>query len=644
MAGLDVAELLNILVTMGAALLLVVLIGAVVGFGLKLLTHLWQNQVMQLTAQIETLLDAAKLAIDTIEHGAKTFPATDPEPYRTLAVSLHRRLSPLRYEQSALKAQLKRLVEQTESEPNSFWARLIFSYWQHPRYWRSRLHEFKVLHKRSEALITETEETKDVLQALHDLPLTVAKQARALDQATTQSQNIGYALRTLKVRGSTLDAALTKAQNLQDDLKEIPAYFLSGSDRIVWGAAQEDTISTWEIIQYLREPIEKLLQQFKQWQSNAQFLGKTIPDNTTLLDQVATRMAEARQGAPYPMDWEHFNSKYHELYHSHTAIVNSNTERTPELLNEHAVKVGDLDKRLKRLHGQVISACATRLELLPLLENEDLAPQPTWFTQAQTLGDQVKKYDVINWWELKSATKIPDDAKNLAERQKKWVPARREDPLLVTKLSDMLTHLPPLIEDLAAFKIRLQQVDKALTDLNEAEKSAGKDLEITRQALDNLIHHMQETKYPFNSKVAKYQPKLKNLHKGNRNRDKDLKNQMRGAVKDKIKRVNKWFKSCQKTLQPLPPLLQEEIRAVEVELRDLVEARPDSIPLNKNKITPALATERPAQLPGPPKKMKLEVERTIFYANQIDTQLQDRENLYALLKDVTAQLEELREK
>lgn len=383
-----------------------------------------------------------------------------------------------------------------------------------------------------------------------------------------------------------------------------------------------------------------IIQQFEQIQKQWQTLSQLLPAVATLLDQTETQMAAARQEARYGTVWGRYDNDYSNLRHTQRTIGALNIERTPKQLAQAVTQAQLLKRKVENLITEVEAACQARQELIPLLNHEDMRSPPTWFTEANALHKKVEPYHFDNWPSSLSTEKIGKMANSLIKRQQSLLPSGPPTYLAADQVKTLLPNVRSLLADITAFKTSNQQITQLLAAVEKMEQSSLDQLHETHQVLAHLLQQFKETEWPLPPKLSKEWTSLEKLQTRNRKLENNLQKKHVSSVAGKARQVEKWLGACHKTLQPWPNWLQSEIKTVELEFRNQVATLPTEALRNREEIRQLLLIERPDTLPAPARKNS-ELEKVLYFANQMKTQLQDREDLCVALSQVQAHLTQL---
>jgi chromosome segregation ATPase len=128
------------------------------------------------------------------------------------------------------------------------------------------------------------------------MPLKVARQVKALQQAIGESFETGRELKTQGVHGKPLETALTQVQALKSELLTLPNYFLQGTDAVVMKkASQTDVVTSWRTVETLTHPIETQADKFQRWRSKYQYICRSLDKLQEHIRNAEESLTEASQ-------------------------------------------------------------------------------------------------------------------------------------------------------------------------------------------------------------------------------------------------------------------------------------------------------------------------------------------------------------
>jgi hypothetical protein len=371
-------------------------------------------------------------------------------------------------------------------------------------------------------------------------------------------------------------------------------------------------------------------------------LRDSIPLNATLLNRVETKMDQVARAPEYPIEWGPYQARLTHLRQAETRIGAIATLRTLDQLSEHVAMADELTRGAQELDADVTQVRTWRDRLIPLLERPELAPKPPWLKQAEDLYTQVSKYAPANWARKHAAHEILTDAGELADRQRRWVPARSSEPLPAGQLDRHLDRVRQLVADLEGFQERLQCVADTLARIQETEQAARQELETAHQSTERLLTLMDRARLSFYPAVVKHRQRLERLCQDGRRLVSELERRNRGLVEEKARRVAAWVGSDHKALEALMPQLDVDRKGIEDELRDEVRELQKLAPFDRERAIKEarqlLDVKRPGDVPSTGQGDDDPVARIAFLVRQAEELLQDRERLHISLGNVASQI------
>ncbi len=438
----------------------------------------------------------------------------------------------------------------------------------------------------------------------------------------TMDQLLNQAVTAVKQIPKTIDI-----ESLAQDLLE--AFEKSKELREWYGALTIDMFYNFhEAVLEVSEEAKRIISVTEGLAQLLQILRRAGTEVEESLIQIENIMKQGAQIVPYSIQWGQFRNDFLKLQRDRERVGLLTKKRTIPQLHEDAETGAMLAKKAQRLHRQVDKIWQQREELLPLLQRSDLQTEATWPAEAKELQQQVNQYFRENWSRQHSTNSIEKDAKKLLNRCKSEVP---KNTLAASTMDVYLTNLQSLAKDLDSFHDRVKQVKNELDELKDAEHTAKQQLETISEPLGEILEQMEPIDRPEDQNIQNQQRKLEKLWKQNEKLQSQLDRRDRGVVAKKVKQAEKWGKNCQKDLQPLPNMIQAEIKAMETELKKIL--RPSSLESSTEwkAIKQAATVNRPSRMPPCGKELKTDIEKIEFLMGQIKPQLQDREDLHTTL-------------
>lgn len=368
-----VAQWLDVGVRVGLSAVMVLGFVAIIWLVLTRQVRRRQENIQSQISNIGHSLTRCKHRLAEIEKEAADYPKTDPLPYQSLAFDLHQIVESTKSQQTALLTRFETLAAEELPFPNHFLVWLTADFWQRPRYWAQREQAFTALSVEIEALQSELNRASALLQALGEMPRTVAEQVRELLEATDRSLSIGRSLRRAKVHGDQLDSATAEVERLSGKLKSLPTSAMYGGVRLALADLKQQVITAWRVVQTLTGPVEKYQRSFEIWQADYQTIEQRVEAMSEALKEVVAWLKQTPASVKIESIMETVQDA-HKLYQSLSKIFlaltleifadfNESVLQVTQTFKEVSKQIEHIQKQFQTL-GELLKSNASLLEQL----------------------------------------------------------------------------------------------------------------------------------------------------------------------------------------------------------------------------------------------------------------------------------------
>ena len=273
--------------------LIAILIAAYVGacFGL---VNYWKKGINQAFKELRAKMRELQTQSRQIQLGLQTYSPQDPPPYGQLASELQVSQEKIRPALVDVERRHVALQEQARlQEKNGSWLRTLSGA---PLQWRRLYQETSQLKNTHAQIQTDSQAALEQLKSLEKASLGVAQRAQQVWKLGSQTHQWMQRLQQHHLQGEAFDNARDLESGYQQQLQEIPAYFIDGSQAEILEKASKESVSqVYALLENLAPQFEKLLTQAQEWESQRAQAVETVGGLHRLLQQTQTDLQQAPQ-------------------------------------------------------------------------------------------------------------------------------------------------------------------------------------------------------------------------------------------------------------------------------------------------------------------------------------------------------------
>lgn len=237
---------------------------------------------------------------------AGRYPPDSPEPFNKPAKAIHQQLEGLQTELDDFKAGYIDLQDKLHELNQNRFRALVAA----PYLWNDLHTTTTRLDQQISTLQNHQQKTQAALDQLHQLPLEIAAQARAVTQLHKKVQSRLDQLKSEQVYGAILDSAQEEGENWRANLASIPEYFLLSDE--VEKQKQADPSITAEVysrVERALPALEILDQKVEDWHNLRQDAVRQVSQLQVLLAGIKRLLSEM----PAALDLSTLISEYDRL-------------------------------------------------------------------------------------------------------------------------------------------------------------------------------------------------------------------------------------------------------------------------------------------------------------------------------------------
>lgn len=274
-------------------LLVIILAAAYTGACFGLMRY-WKKSAAQSFKELRSGLRTNQTQYRQIQLGLQTFSPQDPAPYGDLAAQLEacqQKIQPVL--EDVERRHVALLERARHQERNGSWLRTLTGA---PLRWQQLNRETNQLKTTQAQIQTNAQTALEHLKSLEQVSLDVAQQAQQAWKLGNQSRQWLQRLQQHRLQGDALEKALELGGSLEQQLKEVPAYFIHGSQgEILEKANKESTSQVYALLDNLKSRFESLLAQCEAWESQRAKAVEIVGGLQRLLQQ---NQADRQQALP----------------------------------------------------------------------------------------------------------------------------------------------------------------------------------------------------------------------------------------------------------------------------------------------------------------------------------------------------------
>ncbi len=328
------------------------------------LIRYWKESVTQAFKELRASLRKYQTQHKQIQLGLQTFSPQDPAPYGDLAAQLEayqQKIQPVLEDVERRHVALQERARYLER--NGSWLHTLTGA---PLRWQQLNRETNQLKTTQAQIQTNTQAALEHLKSLEQISLEVARQAQQVWKLGNQTHQWLQRLQQRHLQGDALEKAQELGSSLQQQLKEIPDYFINGSQgEILEKANKESTSQVYALLENLKPRFESLLAQCEAWESQRARTVEIVGGLQHLLQQTLAARQEALPALELGA---------HDEQIQHIQTVASSLQQTLDRLEIESIplvaqEASRLSQIVQELHTQFIQAQEQSPQLEGLLNS-----------------------------------------------------------------------------------------------------------------------------------------------------------------------------------------------------------------------------------------------------------------------------------
>ena len=433
---------------------------------------------------------------------------------------------------------------------------------QIPRYFLSG-DETAVLEQADKASIAQVhdlvDETRPLLeQSLSQLQAWERQYAETVSKVTRMRQLLGSVGQTLDEMPTGLDLIPLRSrfnqlsiisQNLHATLARMEVESMD--------AVTEEAVRVHQAAQEMGGQLKQARQKFAS-------LEKVSTEISDGVRQTAALMADLGKGTPHPVIWDQSSARLNELRQRANAFGAAGKTLQVEQVDQDLAAAGELNRQVNELARHSQQVAQQHAELLALLSGPELSQGIAWYREASEVAEQVEGYDPDNWLQTDRVTALPGELDAFAEGLRLIVTPGQPKPLHEAEVSQRLDEARQLSQFAVRLRSRLENVQRRLVEVQQAEKLAREQLEGAHNSLNQIGLLVRSN--DFLAEIAAQE--LSRLQSSLRQLNGELEQAQRGAIDKKVKAVSSLLAKAEQAGNTWLEQLEQEIRAQRKVLSD----------------------------------------------------------------------------
>jgi hypothetical protein len=465
---------LSLLAFMGGLLLL--------ALGAFVLVRYWQkrtqNDLELIRKQLRELTSHSK-ALNTI---SQDYTPSDPEPFGSLAAELVR-------QQNELDGQLQQLhkfyagiqgdIRNIHAEEWVNKIRLPYDWYR----MRQKLQGLQKIQVQVEHILAAAAKTVETIKGQGWEVAMETRQVLAENQAVV---SILTGLHSSDIRDPDLDTSLADAKECEAWLStQIPVHYLSGDQSKVLAETDKESISqVYKMLAQARPGVEELMTRAKSWESQYAALKAAISELVSGFRELSPEFSELESNPVNPLEWDQSRQVLAGLRLQIEGLSTGNQTRTIEQISNDLETARELSARQSQLASHCRQIKKQYYELLELIDNSEIRQGEAWIRRAQKTVEQMQEYNPENWDRTDAVDKLANDLTLLAERQSAIGISDPSDPVLESRLPQLLEQTQALGVLHQGLRQRTASAHARHGEIKEAERSSRDTLSAARALLN----------------------------------------------------------------------------------------------------------------------------------------------------------------